>query len=151
MKCIGTAKTDGDLFSLTFSSEPPYRFGPGRKWNLSAPGHSTWGNLYTRQISFPNSRIFPSTSIQHAVYGGTCTDNVHKIQVCAWIRIQTGTEFSQFVDPDPYSEYGPTSTQVKIWYTGGKWCKIEGKIHHSETETQLTKNVFRCHDCLTVF
>ena len=105
MKCIGTAKTDGDLFSLTFSSEPPYRFGPGRIWNLSAPGHSTWGNLYTLQISFP------STSIQHAVYGGTCTYRLCIHCSCVWIRIHTGTEFSQFVDP--YSECGSTFTQVK--------------------------------------
>ena len=71
----------------------------------------TWGNLYTLQISFPNSRIFPSTSIQHAVYGGTCTYRLCIHCSCVWIRIHTGTEFSQFVDP--YSECGSTFTQVK--------------------------------------
>ena len=32
--------------------------------------------------------------------------------------------FSNFVDPDPYSEYGSGSKQIKIGQNGGKRCKM---------------------------
>ena len=31
-----------------------------------------------------------------------------------WIRIQIGYVLSDFMDPNPYSEYGSQSTQLKI-------------------------------------
>ena len=40
-----------------------------------------------------------------------------------WIQIQIGSVLWNFVDPDPYSEYG--STKVKIWEIRGKICKID--------------------------
>ena len=89
MKCIGTAKTDGDLFSLTFSSEPPYRFGPGRIWNLSAPGP------YIHRKSLHSTDIFPEFPHFPLYLYTTCS---------IWRYLYLPIMYTLFmcVDPDPY-------------------------------------------------
>ena len=49
-----------------------------------------------------------------------------------WIRIQIRSVFSNFVDPDPYSEYGFISTQVKKDKLEAQCVvRLTTKIHHS--------------------
>ena len=48
---------------------------------------------------------------------------------------------SMTLDPDPYSEYGSGSTQVKIGQIIDKMCNIDDILH---LETQQTKNFFQC-------
>ena len=44
-----------------------------------------------------------------------------------WIRIQIGSVLRNFVDQNPYSEYGSGSTQVKIGQIRYKRYKVEDK------------------------
>ena len=48
----------------------------------------------------------------HLVSTQTC--NTRYVIPMLWIRIQIGSVFRTFVDPDPYSEYGFGSRQVNI-------------------------------------
>ena len=67
-----------------------------------------------------------------------------------WIRIQIGSVFSKFVEPDPYFEYGSGSTQVKKDRLKAKGWRLETKILPLGTQLNTkfpTALLVSCH-CL---
>ena len=82
-----------------------------------------------------------------------------------WIWIQIGSVFSNFVEPDPYFEYGSGSTQVKKDRLKAKGWRLETKILPLGTQLNtkfptallvschclLKKDVFSCETIFNSF